>query len=247
MESTKLGAPTLGILASDGIVIAHTSIARKSGLFYSGPKKIAVLAEYAVFQFESRFHIKEDRKATISGRRASLTCNRNMLCGYAGLRADADILLNHARQEAVRHKVTHGGQIPCERLVRRICNLKQGYTQHGNLRPFAVHMIYAGYDPENGFQLFNGEVSGTYHRWKAAAVGRHAGFVRDILEKNYIDSCDLTEACALAVATLLKIDYDTVEISTMSRTAADGITIHHFNAEEIKNQILLAKSYELRS
>jgi 20S proteasome subunit alpha 3 len=173
----------------------------------------------------------------------------------AGVIADADILLNHARQEAVRHKVTHGGQIPCERLVRRICNLKQGYTQHGNLRPFAVQMIYAGYDPENGFQLFSSDASGAYLRWKANAIGRDAQTARSIFEKNYTDSCDLTEACALAVATLLELETSrqrgtfgtdwSVQISTMSRTAADEITIHHFNAEEIKNQVLLAKSYEL--
>jgi hypothetical protein len=60
----KAGASTLGILASDGIVIAHTSIAPNSGLFYSGPKKMAVLAEYAVFQIELRFHIKEAQKKT---------------------------------------------------------------------------------------------------------------------------------------------------------------------------------------
>merc|ERR1712000_543928 len=28
--------------------------------------------------------------------------------------------------------------IPCEQLVRRLCDLKQGYTQHGGLRPFGV-------------------------------------------------------------------------------------------------------------
>jgi 20S proteasome subunit alpha 3 len=129
-----------------------------------------------------------------------------MLCAFAGLATDADILFTHARQEAVRHKATHGGQIPCERLVRRICNLKQGYTQHGNLRPFAVHMIYAGYDPENGFQLFSSNADGIYQRWKAEAIGSGAGPARSILENNYTDSCDLTEACVLAVATLLKIE-----------------------------------------
>lgn len=62
MKAGKLGAPTLGILASDGIVIAHTSTAQKSRLFYSAPEKITVLAEYAVFHFKSRFHIKEEQK-----------------------------------------------------------------------------------------------------------------------------------------------------------------------------------------
>jgi hypothetical protein len=61
MKSSELGMPTFGILASDGIVIAHTT---RENRLYSGPKKITVLAEYAVFQFESRFHIKEEQKKT---------------------------------------------------------------------------------------------------------------------------------------------------------------------------------------
>ena len=57
-------------------------------------------------------------------------------------------------------------------LVRRLCDLKQGYTQHGGLRPFGVSFIYAGYDTQRGFQLYQSNPSGNYGGWKATSVGK---------------------------------------------------------------------------
>lgn len=49
--------------------------------------------------------------------------------------ADANILINYARQAAQNYLLTYNEDIPCEQLVRRLCDLKQGYTQHGGLLP----------------------------------------------------------------------------------------------------------------
>ena len=51
----------------------------------------------------------------------------------AGLTADANILINYAREAAQRYLLTYNTDIPCEQLVRRLCDLKQGYTQRGGL------------------------------------------------------------------------------------------------------------------
>lgn len=48
-----------------------------------------------------------------------------MFCAAAGLHSDAEVLINHARQVAQRHKITNGNEIGCEQLVRSICDLKQ--------------------------------------------------------------------------------------------------------------------------
>lgn len=55
----------------------------------------------------------------------------NMICAVAGMTADANILINYARQAAQNYLLTYNEDIPCEQLVRRLCDLKQGYTQHG--------------------------------------------------------------------------------------------------------------------
>ena len=38
-----------------------------------------------------------------------------------------------------------------------VCDLKQGYTQYGGLRPFGVSFLYAGYDINYGFQLYHSD------------------------------------------------------------------------------------------
>ena len=85
--------------------------------------------------------------------------------------ADANILINYARQAAQQYLLTYNAEIPCEQLVRRLCDLKQGYTQHGGLRPFGVSFIYAGYDSQRAFQLYQSNPSGNYGGWKATSVG----------------------------------------------------------------------------
>jgi 20S proteasome subunit alpha 3 len=49
----------------------------------------------------------------------------------AGITADANILVNYARQAAQRYTFTYQEPDPVEDLVRTVCDLKQGYTQYG--------------------------------------------------------------------------------------------------------------------
>lgn len=56
-----------------------------------------------------------------------------MICAVAGMTADANILINYARQTAQNYLRTYNEEIPCEQLVKRLCDLKQGYTQHGGM------------------------------------------------------------------------------------------------------------------
>lgn len=128
----------------------------------------------------------------------------NMICAVAGMTADANILINYARQAAQRYLLTYNEDIPCEQLVRRLCDLKQGYTQHGGLRPFGVSFIYAGYDPQRQFQLYQSNPSGNYGGWKATSVGANNASAQSLLKQDYKEECDLKEACGLAVKVLSK-------------------------------------------
>ena len=127
-----------------------------------------------------------------------------MICAVAGMTADANILINYARQNAQRHLLTYNEDIPCEQLVRRLCDLKQGYTQHGGLRPFGVSFIYAGYDPRRQFQLYQSNPSGNYGGWKATSVGANNASAQSLLKQDYKEECSLKEACGLAVKVLSK-------------------------------------------
>lgn len=127
-----------------------------------------------------------------------------MICAVAGMTADANILINYARQAAQRYLLTYNEDIPCEQLVRRLCDLKQGYTQHGGLRPFGVSFIYAGWDPRREFQLYLSNPSGNYGGWKATSAGANNASAQSLLKQDYKEDCTLEEACAQAVKVLSK-------------------------------------------
>jgi len=58
-----------------------------------------------------------------------------MICAVAGMTADANILVNTARIYAQQYLHRYDEHIPCEQLVKRLCDLKQGYTQTGGPPP----------------------------------------------------------------------------------------------------------------
>ncbi|ODV97634.1 hypothetical protein PACTADRAFT_146 [Pachysolen tannophilus NRRL Y-2460] len=157
--------------------------------------------------------------------------NDNMICAVAGMNSDASILVNHARVTAQNYLLTYNDDIPCEMLVRRICDVKQGYTQHGGLRPFGVSFIYAGYDDRYDFQLYTSNPSGNYSGWKAASVGSNNASAQTLLKKDYKDDLSLKEAQELALKVLgktmdsSKLNSEKIEIATIGKNQ-DGKIIH---------------------
>jgi len=174
--------------------------------------------------------------------------NDNMICAVAGMVSDANILINYARQSAQNYLLTYNEDIPCEQLVRRLCDLKQGYTQHGGLRPFGVSFIYAGYDPQRQFQLYQSNPSGNYGGWKATSVGANNASAQSLLKQDYKEDCDLKEACGMAVKVLsktmdsTKLSSEKIEFATVGKTK-DGKIYHHlWGADEIQT---LLKEHDL--
>lgn len=91
-----------------------------------------------------------------------------------------------------------------EQLVQRVCDLKQGYTQYGGLRPFGVSFIFAGYDEQHGFQLYHSDPSGNYGGWKATCIGANNATAQSILKQDYKDDMNVEDAKALAIKVLSK-------------------------------------------
>ncbi len=127
-----------------------------------------------------------------------------MVCAVAGLTSDAGILVNLIRSTAQDHLKTYNEQISCEVLVRTVCNYKQGYTQHGGLRPFGVSFLYAGWDDKYGFQLYTSNPSGNFSGWKATSVGANNSAAQTLLKQDYKDDIDLKGAKELALKVLKK-------------------------------------------
>ena len=122
----------------------------------------------------------------------------------AGITADANILINNLRIYAQDHLFRFDEPIPVEQLVRRVCDLKQSYTQFGGLRPFGIAFLYAGYDDQYGFQLYQSDPSGNYSGWKASAIGANSQAAQSVLKSEYKDDMTLNEAIGLALRVLAK-------------------------------------------
>ncbi|XP_063065087.1 proteasome subunit alpha type-7-B-like [Engraulis encrasicolus] len=131
----------------------------------------------------------------------------NVFMAFAGLTADARILINRARVECQSHRLTVEDPVTVEYITRFISNLKQRYTQSNGRRPFGISSLVAGFDFDGTPHLYQTDPSGTYHAWKANAIGRSSKTVREFLEKHYKEELVETDegAIRLAIKALLEV------------------------------------------
>lgn len=141
---------------------------------------------------------------------------------FAGLTADARILINRAQIECQSHKLTVEDPVTLEYITRYIAGLKQKYTQSNGRRPFGMSCLIGGFDYDGIPHLYQTEPSGIYYEWKANATGRSAKTVREFLEKYYTDEEVSTErgTVKLAIRALLEVvqsGQKNLEIAVMRR------------------------------
>jgi len=200
MEAIGHAGTCLGILASDGIVLAAEK------------RNTNKLLDEVSFS-EKIYKLHPD-----------------MACSVAGITSDANVLTNQLRLFAQRHMLQYGEPIPCEQLVATLCDIKQAYTQFGGKRPFGVSILYVGWDEHYGFQLYQSDPSGNYGGWKATCIGNNSAAAVSMLKQEYKDGeTNLNQALDLSIKVLSKtldtnkLSADKVEIATLTRE--DGKTI----------------------
>ncbi|ESK92022.1 proteasome subunit alpha type 4 [Moniliophthora roreri MCA 2997] len=182
MEAISHAGTVLGVLAKDGVVLA---------------------AEKKVTGKLLDLSYTKDGGYGGSGEKIYLL-NSNVIGGVAGLTADANSLINYSRSAAQQHLLSYNEDIPVELLVQRLCDLKQGYTQYGGLRPFGVSLLYAGYDTQHHFQLYHSDPSGNYSGWKATCIGANNGTAQSLLKQEYKDDIEVKAAISLVLKTMSK-------------------------------------------
>jgi len=174
MEAINSAGSTIGILGEDCVVLA-------------GEKKTTSKLLDQGKQSEKLFKI-----------------NDQLFCAVAGLTSDANVLINKLRVTAHQHTFTYGEAIPVESLVTSICDVKQGYTQFGGLRPFGVSFLMAGYDENHGFQLYHTDPSGNFSGWKAYAIGLNNSTAQSVMKADWEPGLKLDAALKLAAKVLVK-------------------------------------------
>ncbi|CAH1399729.1 unnamed protein product [Nezara viridula] len=132
--------------------------------------------------------------------------DEHIILAFAGLTADARIIVNRARIECQAHRLTLEDPVSVGYISKFVAELKQKYTQSSGRRPFGISCIIAGFDPDGSPHLFQTEPSGVYYEWKANATGRGDKAVKDFLEKNNLLKLDSEDSVIkLALKALLEV------------------------------------------
>lgn len=153
---------------------------------------------------------------------------------FAGLNADARILVDKARLEAQSHRLTVEDPVSIEYITKYVAGVQQRYTQSGGVRPFGISTLIVGFDKGDGTpRLYQTEPSGIYSAWKANAIGRSSKTVREFLERNHKDGMDREETLKLTVKSLLEVvqtGAKNIEIAVM----APGKHLEMLSVEEVE-------------
>ena len=157
--------------------------------------------------------------------RKIVSVDQRTVLAFAGLTADARVLINKVRVEAQSYRLTMEDDPSVDYIGRYLARVQQQYTQQGGVRPFGVASLIAGVagdqsDPDKPL-LYQTDPAGTHSRWKAQVVGgRNAKSLREFLEKQYHDNLTQDECVRLAVQALLEVvdsGAKTMEICVIQR------------------------------
>ncbi|KAK1835171.1 hypothetical protein QBC39DRAFT_423754 [Podospora conica] len=156
---------------------------------------------------------------------------------FAGLNADARILVDKARLEAQSHRLNLEDPVTIEYITKYVAGVQQRYTQSGGVRPFGISTLIVGFDNgSNTPRLYQTEPSGIYSAWKANAIGRSSKTVREFLERNYKEDMDRETTIRLAIKSLLEVvqtGAKNIEIALM----APGKTVEMLPLEDIETYV----------
>lgn len=147
---------------------------------------------------------------------------------FSGLTADARQLIDRARLECQSHRLNVEDPVTTEYITRHIAQIKQQFTQSGGKRPFGLSFLIVGVDPDGTPRLYQTDPSGTYHAWKANAIGRSSKIVREYLEQQYsLENTETEDQCVkLAAKALLEVVQSSgknLELAVMrTSTGKDG-------------------------
>ena len=126
---------------------------------------------------------------------------------FAGLSADARVLIQKAQLECQRFRLSYEDAMDVDYIVRYIAEVQQKSTQSGGSRPFGVATIVGGFNKDGSPQLWQTEPSGLCASWKACSIGHNSKTVVELMEKEYKDGLvmDRDATVKFAIKALLEV------------------------------------------
>jgi len=142
--------------------------------------------------------------------RKIVNIDERTVLAFAGLTADARVLINKVRVEAQSYRLTMEDKPTVDYIARYLAQTQQWYTQRGGVRPFGIATLTAGVgaDPDDQDKpyLYQTDPAGTHSRWRAQVIGgRNAKSLREFLEKQYEKDMSEEKCLRLACQALMEV------------------------------------------
>ena len=170
------------------------------------------------------------------------TIDQNIVVAVGGLAADANLLIDYSREFSQNYYCKYKTLTPVENVVKYISDIMQIKTQFGSTRPYGAGFLFAGWDKNYGFQLYNTEPSGIYNTWKAHAIGKNDQSAQSSLKQYYENNISLKDGLKLAVKILKKsldknkMSPENIEIFILEKNE-DGLNQRFVKKDEINEYI----------
>ncbi|EDV48348.1 proteasome subunit alpha type-7-1A [Drosophila erecta] len=148
--------------------------------------------------------------------------DNHVALAFAGLTADARILINRGQVECQSHRLNFEKAVTLEYITRYIAQLKQKYTQSNGRRPFGISCLIGGMDANGSARLFHTEPSGIFYEYKASATGRSANTVREFFEKAYREDevatkCGVIKLAMRALLEVTQLGQSRLEVAVLEK------------------------------
>ena len=125
---------------------------------------------------------------------------------FAGLNADARILVDKARLEAQSHRLTVEDPVTIEYITKYVAGVQQRYTQSGGVRPFGISTLIVGFDKNDQTpRLYQTEPSGIYSAWSVLTREPYYALTNHALGKQTL-SADLARPYANFLSEIIRME-----------------------------------------
>ncbi|MBU0907609.1 MAG: archaeal proteasome endopeptidase complex subunit alpha [Nanoarchaeota archaeon] len=119
--------------------------------------------------------------------------DHHIMASFAGMLADARILMDSAQVVAQQNRVTYGSPAEPITIIRMIADRQQAFTQYGGARPFGLAVMLAGVN-KGKCHLYTSDVTGNFFAYKANAIGENDERIKEVLRKDFREDMSTEDA-----------------------------------------------------
>lgn len=208
IEAIKLGSTAIGMKSKEGVVLAVEKRVQSSLMVPSVTDKIV----------EIDYHVG---------------------CASSGLMADSRTMVDRARVAALNHWFLYNERMSVESVTQAVSNLAIQFGDSDSdgqamSRPFGVALLFAGYDPKLGFQLFHMDPSGTFVETVGKAIGSGCEGAQQSIKEAYHSSITLKESITVLLNILKQVMEDKLSSSNIEVATVTKDGFHMFTKAELE-------------